>query len=502
MGYQVTQDDLNILRQGEQEIYLKVELLNKNYKVIDSLEGNLINDGYTQDRESIQRRTYTCTLQVTNSSFTLGEDKKIWFDKRIRPYYGVKSLRTKEIIWYLLGTYAYSSVGYNYDSTTNQLSLTCPDLMALYDGTLNGELGGYGSSNTDSTIIATGLLIPAGEDIRASIIATLKEAGISNYVVEDIGKEIPYDLEFDTGVKYADVWTKIRDLYDSWEFFFDEYGTFIWRKIPTCLEDDVVLNDDIMQLVTKSESTTTSFSGIYNVTEVYGKVLELENDDRYADSSIYSNNVYHVTLDLYNSWEDIDHLTKIGVKICADNLANPSFSVNNYSPIPICDGDGVPLKAGVLEADHIYVFRFRRITVDGEGLKCALYLLGQYQCRGIYEETSDSCPFSIQKIGRIVRSLNYESLSDDAACYNQAEYLTYQTTAMMDTITLTVLVIPWLEVNQKIEYTSKLSGEKSQYIIKSLNWATGDGTMSLVLYKFLEDFSFVYNRKYKQGRRL
>lgn len=500
MSYQVTQEDLDILRQGMQEITVKVDLLDTNYKILDSLEGNVITDSISQDNESVQRRSYSCTLQITHSSFSIGKDKKIWYDKRIRPYYGVKSLRTGNIKYYLLGTFTYDSINSQYDPVTNQLQLTCPDLMSLYDGTLNGQIGGYGSSNPDSDAIAQGLFIPAGEDIRKSIIATLKASGITQYIVEDIGKEIPYDLEFDTGTTFCDVWTKIRDLYDSWEFYFDINGVFIWQQVPTCLDDPVALDDDIMQQITVDENVNIKLSGIYNVTEVFGKVLELTNNDRYAETSTYTDNVYHITLDGYKEWSDVNNLTKIGLKVLTDNLDSPKFSINNYSPIPIYDGDGKPLKAGVLKSNNSYVFRFRRQTVTESGLVMGLFLLGQYQCYGKYVESSPKCPYSTVNIGEIGKSVQYDSLTDDAACYNQAEYLTYKTTAMMDTINLTTQVIPWLEVNQKVSYKSKLSHELNQYIVKSLNWTTGDGTMSLVLYKFLEDFSFVYDRKHKKRR--
>lgn len=506
MGYNVTQTDLNILRQGEQEIYLKVELLNSNFKVLESIEGKVVDDSFSMSNESIQRRNYSAKIVITDSTFQVGKDKKIWLDKRLRVFYGIYSLREHKIIWYKLGIFAYNSLNYSYSEVDRTLSITCSDLMALYDGTLNGQIGGYGSTNVDdnSAIAVNSLLIPAGEDMRQSIIAILKDAGITKYVVEEMNKEIPYDLEFNTGTTYADVWLKIRDLYDSWEFYFDVDGTFIWRKIPTCLEDPVMLNDDIMQFVVSgTENADIKFSEIYNVTEVWGKVLELSNDDRYADSSTYTNNVYNIALDGYESWNDIDNLTQIGIKICTDNLDEPRFSINNYSSIPIYDGNQVPLKAGVLKADTIYVFRLRRLGVENingnNELILGLFLLGQYQCHGIYEEKSVNCPFSTTNLGYVIKkSVDYENLSDDAACYNQAEYLTYKSTAMMDTISLNTLVIPWLEVNSKIEYTPKSQNEKNQYIVKSLSWSTGDGTMSLVLYRFLEDFSFVWDRKNKK----
>lgn len=493
----ITQEDLNILRQGAHEYFIKVDLLDSNYKILDSLEGNIITDSLTADNDSLQRRTYSCTLQITHSSFAIGKDKKIWYDKRIRPYYGVKSLRTQEVRYYLLGTFAYNEINSQYDATNNQLTVSCPDLMALYDGTLNGEIGGYGSSNPDTEAIAEGLMIPVGEDIRASIIGTLKSAGISRYLIEDIKKEVPYDLEFNTGSTYADVWTKIRDLYDGWEFFFDIDGTFIWRQVPTCLSDPVILNDSIMQDIIIDESVSTSLSGICNVTEVFGKVLELSGEDRYSETSTYANNTYTITLEGYEKWEDVNTLTKFAFKINTSNSEAPKFSLNGYSSIPIYDGDGVPLKAGRLKSGSTYVFRFRRSTVDIDTSQVisGMYLLGQYQCYGKYKEESPSCPYSTVNIGEVGKSVQYDSLTDDAACYNQAQYLTYKTTAMMDTITLTTQMIPWIEINQKVEYTSHLSNETNQYIIKSFNWTTGDGTMTLVLYKFIEDFSFVYNRK-------
>ncbi len=366
--------------------------------------------------------------------------------------------------------------------------------MSLYDGTLNGQLHGKGSTPNAPDYAVKNLLIPAGEDIRLSIIGTLKSAGITKYIVEDIGKPTPYDLTFSTGATYADVWTKIRDLYDSWEFYFDVDGTFVWRQIPTGLQEPIVLDDKLMQSIVKDENADTNFSSIYNVTEVWGKVLELDNSDRYADASTYSNNTYNITLDMVSSWQDVDNLTQIAFKIMTENVDDPTFSINELSSIPIYDGDGNTLKSGVLKADNIYVFRYRRINTEQN----ALFLLGQFQCYGRYVEESVECPFSVVNLGyEIINTVDYDNLSDDAACYNQAEYLTYKSTAMMDTLNLTMLVVPWLEVNTKVEYTPRYNKTLNQYIIKNINWSTGEGVMNVTLYKFLESFSYVYDRKNK-----
>lgn len=496
MSYIVTQEDLNVLRQGKQTVYIRIELCGSSFKILDTLEGIVLSDNISVDSSVKIRREYHCELALTDSSFHIGRDKKIWLDKRLRVYYGVQSLRTGETLWYRIGTFAYVDMSFSIHQTERRLSLSCADLMAQYDGTLNGQIGGQSSTSSDSPFTAAGLRIPAGEDIRKTIIATLKEAGIDSYIVEDIQREIPYDLEFDTGTTYGEVWEKLCSLYDTWEYFFDTDGTFIWRSIPTCLEEPVTLNDDILQELVISESSSTSFSEIYNVTEVWGRVLELTNDDRYAEGCTYFDNCYQLALEDISSWEDIDNLTKIGIKICSENLEAPVISVGNSVAIPMVDGDGIPLKQGALKAETTYVFRFRRtISASGDSDN-RLFLLGQFQCYGRYVEDSPNCPFSVPNLGyEIINFVEYSGLSDDAACYNQAEYDTYKTTAMMDTISLEMQVIPWLDVNTKWEYASLHGGQKAQYIVKSFSWSIGTGTMNVTLYRFSEDFSFVYNRK-------
>lgn len=48
-------------------------------------------------------------------------------------------------------------------------------------------------------------------------------------------------------------------------------------------------------------------------------MLELTNEDRYADTSTFSGGVYSITLEGVTSLDKIDHLDKIGIKICANN---------------------------------------------------------------------------------------------------------------------------------------------------------------------------------------
>ena len=90
----ITQTDKNIVNQTVKELFVTVELLNSDMKVIDLIEGKLISDSFSIDANSAVRRTYSMELIVTDSSMMLGEGKRIWMDKYIRPYVGIRELRT------------------------------------------------------------------------------------------------------------------------------------------------------------------------------------------------------------------------------------------------------------------------------------------------------------------------------------------------------------------------------------------------------------------------
>ena len=66
-NYIVTQKDIEILMQSDKVLYYKLELLNEDLKVVDSIEGNLISDSLSISADSDVRRTYNCELFVENN---------------------------------------------------------------------------------------------------------------------------------------------------------------------------------------------------------------------------------------------------------------------------------------------------------------------------------------------------------------------------------------------------------------------------------------------------
>ena len=114
MAYYPTDADFRAIRQKEKNVYVKIELLNKNFKIIDSLTANLVNDSLSVDSSAKQRRSYNCDIFASDYSFLIGNDKKIWIDKYLRVYYGIESAREYEILWWLIGTFTYIDANYTF----------------------------------------------------------------------------------------------------------------------------------------------------------------------------------------------------------------------------------------------------------------------------------------------------------------------------------------------------------------------------------------------------
>ena len=497
-NYVVEQEDIDILRQVTRTVYCKVELLNSDLQTVANLEGNVYNDNFSCDGDSTTRRTYNCDIIVTDSSFNIGKDKNIWIDRFVRIHYGLYNQRTGAIRWYVLGTFTFMDMSYTYSSTEKHLSLTCSDMMAKFDGTKGGVM----VYNTEADVT---FKLLAGQDMEECIVGLLNFAGITNYSVtgleltETEKYSIPYEIEWSHGTTFVEAWTQIKELYNYWEFFFDEEGTFIWRKIPTGLNEEVILGDDILAPLVVSETLNDSFQNIYNVTEVWGQELDIVDDDRYTTectggTDIETDNVFNITLEGVTSMDDIDNFTSFGIKV--SGAYAKYININGLEQIPILNSAGDAMADNTYVADKVYVFRYRRTatgTLTGTPYH-NFYLMGQYQAHGYYEETDVNVPYSVPNVGyKIPKVIENTKLYSDEVCNSQAQYETYQTTAKQDTISLTMMIIPFIEPTQKFKYTSLNSGETDEWIIKSFSWSTLEGTMTVELYRFLQDYSYVYN---------
>ena len=370
MSYTIKNDDMRLISQPVVHCYARIEVLNDNDTIKDSLEGIIQGGSSNIDSSSDIRRTCSFTVVPTfNQDIRVNETSNVWLNKAIKMQIGIEDLRTNEIKWWSQGYFVFTDTNGNYDANTNTLQVNCADFMALLDGSRNGTLGFYqiliDAYKEDSN---TGEVLEY-HYIRDAIISTIQQLGrIKKYQVEDIGEykgledknpngyiayrnanptwnSIPYDLEFSSGATVLEILTTLRDLYPNYETFFDIDNVFVCRMKPSEYNDPIILTNQQLQSILVSEnteSTNLQLSEVKNISEVWGDVIEA---DFYTESGVtYVNNVYIVPNEAYIDGTGTSEARyyngdKIVFKVPVTNNANPSVNIQNLGAIPIYDGE-------------------------------------------------------------------------------------------------------------------------------------------------------------------
>lgn len=322
--YIPTNQDIEVLKQRIKNVFIKINILNKDLSVIDSLVGQTISDNYSLNVDSDIRRTYNLTLNVNKEYDVLSIYKKIWIDKLFQIFLGVEDIRNSEILWYPFGVFTFDQATYTINETSYTLQLNCLDLVSLLNGTLSGQIFG------------TGLIIPAYDEekeqpnkVRDVLIDTITQlGGIKKYNIELMDKDIPYDLEFGIGATIWEIITTLRDLYPGWETFFDVDGTFVCQPIPTTEEEIPLLDEQVFKGLVIDETTGYDMSTIRNITKVYGRTLDT---DYYSDSVTTSSeennsNIFKVEPDDIDNFS-IPNLT--GIRTTFLTKITPPSTYNN-----------------------------------------------------------------------------------------------------------------------------------------------------------------------------
>ena len=89
MTYLPTDADLALLNNHSSNIYCRIEMLNKDFITIDSLEGLVIDGSISIDSESDVRRTFNVTLYLGKKSGISSLTEEDWISKNVRVFIGL-----------------------------------------------------------------------------------------------------------------------------------------------------------------------------------------------------------------------------------------------------------------------------------------------------------------------------------------------------------------------------------------------------------------------------
>ena len=468
MPINVGQDDYNILSQQIITKYIKLEILNFQYNVVDEISGNLTAMSVNIDSESDLRRSCNLTFVVTDASFDVKAGNKIWLDKFCRPWVGYENIYTGKIQWYNQGIYLINAPSWRYNATTHELSLAGLDLASKLTGLRNGELEGIPTK------------IPAGSSVREAMIAAIELAGFTKYTIsecKDVDGNIiavPNDIEIAQGGTVWNIVTQLRDILPRYETFFDVDGVFIYQPIPTGSGDPVIIDDTIWPNLLIDESINNDFESVKNYIEVYGRTLD---PSYFSTNTTYSGSTLSLTVADYPTALTDNTIVGFTTPSTGDVSATSGISLkmNSLAASVLYEyGTNNPVTA--LDNDTYYVVYYNQ----------GWYLMGHQQPVGIaYDDNPDS-PFYVNgSIGRIRHVLyggEYENITSDKLALERAKYELWKATRLQDSITLTSIPNPWLDVNVLISHAirGKSQENAAQYIIKSISTDYGiEGTQSI-----------------------
>lgn len=469
----ITQNDYNIIKQKNTERYIKLNLLDFNYNVVDELSGNMLSCSVRCDADSDLRRSCNVSFVVTDSGYEVGAGNRVWLDKFVQLYIGLKNIYTQEIQWYNQGIYLIDAPSYEYNATTHTLTFAGLDLMSKLTGARNGQLPGMPT------------VIKQGENVRQAIIATLALGGFTKYIVEECKvnnaiQPVPYDIQIDQGGYVFDILSKLRDIMPKYQMYFDVDGVFHYEPIPSGEDEPVLITDDIWNSVVTGETINTDFTTVKNYIEVYGRTHEVQYYD--------ANPIF----------------TRVGQIMVNVSFNIPAYQDSEYSLIGFTSPSGVPsggifrisinntaigtlkVNGGTLQANQYYVIQ--RIPVNSSDDK--FEFLGGLQAKSIWQDTNPESPFYVNGPVGIIREVlcggEYENITSDTLAQQRAELEGYWKCRLNDNITLNVVPIPWIDVNIVVSHAPKQGDVTNRYIIKSysVDYGSVSSTMSITMITF------------------
>lgn len=471
----ITQNDYNIIKQKNTERYIKLNLLDFNYNIVDELSGNMLSCSVRCDADSDLRRSCNVSFVVTDSGYEVGAGNRIWLNKYIQLYIGLKNIYTQEIQWYNQGIYLIDAPSYEYNATTHTLTFAGLDLMSKLTGARNGQLPGMPT------------VIKQGENVRKAIIATLALGGFTKYIVEECKvnnaiQPVPYDIQIDQGGYVFDILSKLRDILPKYQMYFDVNGVFHYEPIPSGEDDPILITDDIWDSVVTGETINTDFTTVKNYIEVYGRTHEVQYYDANPTFAFVAQVMWNLSFNI-PAYQDSEY-SLIGFTMPSTS-GLPSGGIMRVSINGTFIGT-LLISNKTLQANQYYVIQ--RIPANNRGDK--FEFLGGLQAKSIWQDTNPESPFYVNGPVGIIREVlcggEYENITSDDLAQQRAEIEGYWKCRLNDNITLNVVPIPWIDVNIVVSHAPKQGDVINRYIIKSysVDYGSVSSTMSITMITF------------------
>ena len=513
----ITQADIDLMKSRNKQVQIKVSLLDEQYGEVENLSGRIKAISYDISAESDIRRTCSLTLLVSKDKINT-DFEKAWINRMVELHCGVYSRTQKVYVWYSLGRMLMINGNTTYAATTQEVKLSLVDMMATLTGDRGSQMG-------------TDMLIPYNSNIHDAIVAIV--ATFSPYTRNNVAQfedVVPYDLTTNLGSYPYDALKQILDLFPYYEMFYDNNGIFTVQMIPTKTSDPVDIGTSVIDDLLISENRSVNFSDVKNTTEIWGKTLDaaytstntVNEQVNIAAEGETANNVqcYTLTIDSYENMTVNDTFSFIPPN---DNVANQYIRINSLAACPLYNENGAEertsITASEMKADIPYVVKYvdDKFVLQGEAIihvivqeidqmpsaKMQSDYKSENNCRDVQWIVNPDSPFACtlnstgtmikREIKQVLSGGEYDNIYTTQLAYERASYENWLKTRLQDTVDLEMVLIPWMDVNDKIQYTSPTLGTVQTVLVQSISYDFMRWTMSVKCVKFYPYYPFWEN---------
>lgn len=493
------QKNIDLLRMHNKKIRLKVTLLDEYYVEVESITGRIKGSpSYDIDSESDIRRTCSLTLSIPAKEQIELDFEKTWDNNMVELSCGIYDWESNDYVWYKLGRMLMTSGSSVYSATTQEIKLNLVDLMASMTQERGSQIGET-------------YLIKAGYDPKDLIKDIVEKNTIFKRTeVCEFDDTIPYDQNSNQGDYAIDVLHLILDLFPYYEFFYDVNGKFIVREIPTKISDPVDIGPEIIDDMIISEKKSIDFSKIKNTTEIWGRSI---SGDYLAIECVTQGTKYQITID--ESFTELVSGEKFTVVPLTTSVAGQSMQIQNTAEYQIYTADGAgitytPIEAGAMKAGVAYIIRYfeEKYVLEGElQIRCIVQEITEepsasvkeayrqfHACDNVKWVVNPDSPYactinpstgSIQgEIRQVLTGGEYENIYTTQLAYERASYENWLACRQQDEIEVEMILIPWMDVSNKIQYTSPVSGELGTWLVKAISYDFSNWTMTVKASRF------------------
>lgn len=518
--------DLELITQPCKQILIKLECIDRATNKVCELQGRLLDSSLNIDSSSDIRRTISLVAHLTREvdGYFASRLTEVWLNQMFILSLGVLDKQTGLYRWFPLGRFLLTNDNYLYDATNQQVTISAADLMVSLIEERGSQVGSEvvikADSNMQDVMEQTanrffpwvqqsktwGQIKDShaywGENQQSW--TQLKYGSDQKSICDFKGNVVPYDLEFEQTAYPYDFTKKIVNLWPCYEQYIDVYGVYTVKEIPTGLDDEpVLLAEDVDQLVI-SDSGSCSPKSIKNTTEIWGKEIDAdytaESCDGVSSPGIYElffDSSYEVLEDgfFFTFTPDVDSI--LGQKIQIQDTQ--AYSVGKMDANSVFTSLGKKgLKAGI---QYAIKYTNHQFVLQGEskihvmcleynahpGIEAMEQLKIDHGCENIKIIINRYSSFSVEKVGilkQVLKDGDYDNIYTTELAYERASLENWNSTRAQENVVLSMIYVPWLDVNQKITYKSIITGNIDDYLVKRIVVSLVDFTMEITLTKF------------------